>query len=227
VEIDPPERIPKEMSLSEIRAWLERRLTVQPAEHALWPVRGGRLAAGLPNLLFACPRCKAPETLFDAGVRLHCSRCRAEWTVTHDNRLLGSEGSLRISDVAADLRARILADGTLEPDRLAREGVVLHSSQPVTLLDVSGEESTLVGHGHLLLTPMSLELRRSGAVVWSIPLVEMQAVSVDIGRSLFIRGEERVVEAIIPRESLVKWEWITEHWRRQAQSASKATRSAG
>lgn len=214
ITFDPPVTWAKDADLDEIRGHLERRLTVDPVATRHWPVHGVRLAHGIGNVLFACPGCLAFEALDERGDTIRCRSCGAAWTVDSTLRLHPRAGGTptHLRDVSDDVRARIAAAGMVDRAAFARGHVL--ESEPVRLLDRTGDLPVEIGTGHLRLTPTHLTLSGTD---WSLPLRELAVVSAEQRRRLWFRTADRLYEPILSRESTCKWEWIAEHWRRAAR----------
>ena len=76
----------------------------------------------------------------------------------------------------------------------------------------------MVGHGRLRLTHD--ELLVEGTQPWQLPVHQVEAITVDMRRRLTLRAGQRYFEAVIPRESVLKWEWFV----KRQQAAVGATR---
>jgi hypothetical protein len=67
------------------------------------------------------------------------------------------------------------------------------------------------------LSPEALVFSAGAQAVWTLPLSEMRAVAVDMQRRLQFRDKDgKPFEAVLPRESVLKWYWIADHWRKRA-----------
>jgi len=214
VDFDPPVTWGMGDEPSAILGHLRARLHVDPATSPRWPVRGIRLAHGVTNLLFACPRCLAVEALDERGDRVDCRACGAGWRLDGDTLLHPREGGAPepLATASDRVRAGFEAAGVGDPGR-AREGVLLESEPTVLVDPLSGGE---FGRGRLRLTPDALALTGTD---WRIPLTELSSVSAEQRRRLWIRAGDRVVEPIFPRESTCKWEWVLGHWIERAAAA--------
>ena len=204
----------------EIRAWLRESLTVpgdDPRHNK--PVRGRQLAMGLENPLFRCPHCLAWDALVPSGDEIRCRECGATWRVDTDNHLIGRFGGAHSMSIveARQLIAAANADSFVVDDhRFAREGLIAES-EPMTLLDVTGDDSRNLGEGRMRLTAERLSVvDRSGGELLGLELDELVNANVEIRRRLTYRGRDnRVWEAVLPAESPLKWAELVEHWRQQ------------
>ncbi len=219
VEVDPPQTFSRDTPLATIKAYIEERIAVDALAGPHFPVAGGNLADGIANVAWACPRCLLIDGLREAGNRLHCRGCRGRWRVDWDSRLLGAGGTAThtLPEVADLIRARYAAP---EP---AADGTVL-ASEPMTLLDLTPRRPRPVGVGRMRLTRDELVI--DGELPWSMPMMQIEAITVDMRRRLTLRAGARFLEAVVPHESVLKWEWFVQRLQAgaAAQSAQSATR---
>lgn len=213
IEFDAPHAFDKRTPPAQILEHLVSHMKVDPLAQRDWPVRGTDLAVGLANLLHACPACNAIDVMQERGDVLGCPRCGASWTVTTELELRGAGGAgdMLISEAWALLKERFAETWVADPARFARNGVVLES-EPMTLLDTTDAEAVEVGKGRLQLTAEGLRLDNG---TWSLPFEELVATTVEYTRRLAFFSSERIYEAVLPTESVVKWEWIVPHWHQR------------
>ncbi|MCK6523912.1 1-acyl-sn-glycerol-3-phosphate acyltransferase [Myxococcota bacterium] len=214
VELDPPEEL-HERDPKELRALLEQRVQLWAKDSRRYPVRGGGLAAGLNNALFACPRCGAMDSLDERGDALSCHACLARYTVTPSLTLLGADGERPIAEAVAAAKALVTLRRVADPARFSAEGVVMESER-AELFDVTEDDAVPIGAGHLRLTAAGLSLHptRKAPASWRLPFSELRATSVELRRRLQFQGKERIFEVVLPTESAVKWEWMVPRWQR-------------
>ena len=79
-------------------------------------------------------------------------------------------------------------------------------SEPMTLLDITSGHAREVAAGTLRIT--ADELLIEGSARWRLPIEQVQSITVDMRRRLTFRVGKRYLEAVIPRESVLKWEWF-------------------
>ena len=209
VELDAPRQFDRRTPPAKIRSYVERRITVDALAEPRFPVAGGGLAQGIANVVWACPRCFLIDGLQEAGSRLQCRGCQARWRVDCDSRLLGRGGtpSYTLPQVVDRIRAHYAGAGQAAPGRDP-----LPASEPVTLLDLHRRRPCVVGRGRMRLTRD--ELLVEGPQPWQLPIHQVEAITVDMRRRLTLRSGQRYLEAVVPRESVLKWEWFVK--RRQA-----------
>lgn len=224
VEVDRPRRFTERDSLQSIRRYVEERIRVDARTGPRWPVRGRRLAAGIGNVLFACPACLRLDAIDERGDTAACRSCRAAWRVDAEGRLHPATGGGPITlRAAADrLRGRfpepwLPAGGALPAGELLR-------SEPVRLYDITDPAPALIARGPLVLTADTLSV--AGAAPWSMPVSALRAEAVDIRRRLNFSSQRRVFEAVMPRESVIKWELFLRHVRTRRRPAGRVAAPA-
>jgi hypothetical protein len=102
-----------------------------------------------------------------------------------------------------------------DPASFSREGLVM-SSGAMTLIDHTEPVPKILGQGRLQLHNDRLSMGE----VWSVPLRDLLAVSVEMRHRLLFRTSVGSFEAVLREDSPRKWEWITEHWRQLARSGT-------
>ncbi|MGB1699687.1 MAG: lysophospholipid acyltransferase family protein, partial [Nannocystaceae bacterium] len=220
IEFDPPKVFEKGTSDEEIMAYLTERLQVRHDEEPAYPVRGGRLARGVTNVLWACHACDAFAQMREDDTHVSCDACGARWRVDGTTDLIHEETGERtridafIDHNVATLRAR---DMIPFPERFAQTGVLLES-EPMELIERTDDAPLPVASGRLQLHKERLAvLDEQGSAVWSLLLEEIRVVTVDMRRRLQFRTMDRLYEAMIPTESVVKWELVAKHWMPKAK----------
>ena len=214
IELDPPEAL-HERSPETLRPILERRVQLWSKDSQRFPVRGGDLALGLANALFACPRCGVFDTFTERGDTLSCHACLAVYTVTPELTLRGPGGERPIAEAVTAAKALVTRRRAADLTRFSAEGVVMESER-AELLDVTEDDAVPLGAGHLRLTAEGLSLHPtpSAPPSWRLPFTELRATSVEMRRRLQFQGKERIFEVVLPTESAVKWEWMVPRWQR-------------
>ena len=215
VELDPPRQFDRRTPPAEIKRYLEERITVDALGEPRFPVAGGALAQGIANVAWACPRCYLIDGLQELGSQLRCRGCAARWGVDCDGRLRGRDGaaSYTLPQVVDRIRAHYAA----APGAPGRDP--LPASEPMTLLDIRPRQPRVVGRGRLRLTRD--ELLVEGEQPWQLPVHQAEAITVDMRRRLTLRAGQRYLEAVIPHESVLKWEWFL---KRQQAAGGVTTR---
>ena len=213
VELDEPCHFVRGTPLSEIRRHIEERIAVDALTAPRYPVAGSGFARGIANVAWACPRCFLIDGLNEAGNTLTCGRCGGLWRVDADARLNGRRGAstYTLPELVDRIRRRhsgVVTDAALLPP----------ASEPMTLLDITSDRPRQVAAGCLRLT--ADELLIEGAAPWRLPLDRVQSITVDMRRRLTFRVGRRYLEAVVPRESVLKWEWFVK--RLQAGAARRA-----
>lgn len=230
VEFDPPRVFDKKTPNEEIRRYIGERISINPDEFASWPVVGEKLARGITNVVWACPACDAFEQMTEDDDYTWCRSCGARWRVGEDLVLypvdLGVDApALKLHDARIRLETRLRARGMVpQPERFAADGVLLRS-EAMKLFDITDDQPAQITSGHLVLRPDALEVRSAaGDVRWRVPMEDLAAVVVDMRRRLQFRDKKRSYEAVLPTESVVKWELIAQHWLEEAKTTAKTAR---
>jgi len=224
VEMDEPRHFSRATPLSEIRRHIEERIAVDALSAPRYPVAGSGFARGIANVAWACPRCLLIDGLREAGNTLACHGCRGTWRVDADARLHGRRGTATYTLPEAVDRVRLHHDGAAADDRLLPP-----ASEPMRLLDITSGHPRVVAAGALRLTADELLVDGldgldgfDAAAPWRLPIDRVQSITVDMRRRLTFHVGKRYLEAVIPRESVLKWEWFVK--RLQAARAGRARR---
>lgn len=211
-----PEDTPVERIVADVQAGITVDAAYEPARFA-W---GWRTAWGLPDLLFACPRCLAWRGLEvdpQSGDHARCGACAARWRVTAKGVLEPEHADGARECVAAAFDRLAAHFGELprvDPARFEAEGVVLVGEDvSVGLLERGEREPVPQGHGTLVLYRDRLELHSSAeAVAWRLDLAEIVAVSVELAGVLQLRTAEHLFQVDPTGESTFTWSWFVRPW---------------
>ena len=201
VELDEPRHFARATPLSEIRDYVEERIAVDALAAPSYPVAGGGFAQGIANVAWACPQCFLIDGLREAGNMLACAGCSGSWRVDADGRLIGRRGAPTWTLPAVVDRIRGYHDAAIASDR-----TLPRPSEPMTLLDITAGHPRAVAGGALRLT--ADELLIEGAATWRLPIEQVESITVDMRRRLTFHARRRYLEAVIPHESVLKWEWF-------------------
>lgn len=216
VELDPPREFPRKTPMAEVRAYLEERIRVPMDHGADWPVKGSGLALGAENVLYACPSCFALDGLAPKGDTLGCRSCDTRWRLDTHNRLHGGGQPLAFHDAVDRVREHVSQSWIADRSRYEGEGVLLES-EPMQLTALGQATNPVIAAGRLRLTEQALSVvDESGLPTWSTPLAEVQVATVDMRRRLQFQTRAGAVEAVIPTESVIKWDHWVNHWRTAA-----------
>lgn len=218
VVFDPPRYFPKTTDPEEILAFINEKIRVDPRIGEDWPLGGGHLAEGLSNLLFACPTCGAFDRLVESGDAVRCGACGGGWRVDTRNRLFPLEGGQPVELDQATARLRALLEQRWAEEASQPPDKILLKSEKMTLLRTDGEVVQQAAQGQLCLSREALWVEEDGTERWRLSFADCTAVAIDLSRRLFYRTrDQRSFEVVLPKESVVKWCWISEHWRRAAE----------
>ena len=207
VELDKPRHFDRGTPLADIRRYIEERIAVDALTAPRYPVAGSGFARGLANVAWACPQCFLIDGLREAGNRLTCEHCGGLWRVDADSRLNGRFGAATFTLPEVVDRIRSHHGG-------ANTGAVAlpPPSEPMTLLDITSGRPREVAAGALRVT--ASEVLIEGSETWRLPLAQVQSITVDMRRRLTFHAGKRYLEAVIARESVLKWEWFVKRLQR-------------
>ena len=216
VEFDPPVEFGRRDDPDAIAAHIQGRITLAPEQVQRWPVRGRNLAAGLSNILFRCPACQAPEALAEQGDEVCCTACSARWRIDTAGLLHAVSGKaedLLLTDEVPRLQ-RLVVQGWTPTE----QAPILMESRPGRLLDRSGPREVELGRGQLVLTREGVRFQADACCppILDLPFSELRAVTIEESRRLWLMTADRIYEPDLPQDSIVKWGWIAERWRRAA-----------
>ncbi len=204
VEISGPLTFSRSDRPEDIEATIAAAIRVEPTGRPELPIRGRGLAAGLSNLIYACPSCGAEESLTEQDSRLICGGCGGGWTVDTASNLTDDGGGITpLLDVLAAQEAR-----TIDGWSAGVCGVVLQS-EPLTLAPPDGPP---VGTGKLTLYPDRLALRGEEGEIWQAPLSAVDNINVEFQRVLEIRCRDTLLRATLPSGSAWRWPWSVRWW---------------
>jgi 1-acyl-sn-glycerol-3-phosphate acyltransferase len=220
VTFDGPYTYGPTWSADAIEADVLRRISVVPRLQDASIVRGYRLAWGLPGYLWACPVCAAEESLgVDAGDgdRVTCRRCQRSWRLDLECVLHG-DGDAPTMELAQAIRRVEAAVGmppVVDPARLEGRGLLLEAQNGLIrrcLPDSSVTEP--VTDGTLRLSRERLSVAGpDGSERWGVDLVDIEAVSVEVGSRVYVRtgGELYILDPA--HQSTCKWGVFLRAWR--------------
>lgn len=198
-------------------------ITIDPDEaRAVGVSFGWRMAHGLPAYLWACPSCHSIGGLGvhpKSGNKVLCGACGEDWKVTVDSRLVNKAGEeLTIARAFDQIDDRFGLEPVADPEDQAQTGVVLRCPSARLLRLHKGRESELLHSGELRLTPERLSLHGpDGAELWGEDLVQLRAVSVEIGNKLRILPPDDVLRVEPDGQSPLMWSHFLRHWRHLAR----------
>ena len=218
VSIDPPRYLHHTSDPKEIEAEIGSATMVDIAHCRRDPVYGRNFALGITNVLFLCPACFSMESLSETGDLVRCTACNKGWRVGHDNYLTATDSNSRIPLFKAidSINQALGRRGWVgDIERFRSDGVLLESRE-LRPYETNGTRRHELGVGKLLLTRDSLSF--IGTVARRIPLLEIQAATVDIVHEFQFRTESSLFEVTMADESVVKWDVFVNHWMTIAQS---------
>jgi 1-acyl-sn-glycerol-3-phosphate acyltransferase len=219
VEYSEPFTFPESMSVQEIAEVVRAQIRVDPEVRARRPAFGRRRAVGLPDYLWACPRC---FTLGGLSVnpehmnQTRCAACGGAWLVTVDARLkdLKTGDEQPIARAFDSIEGHFGAPAVVNPARLAAEGVLLRAAHATLTRLVSGQKRPEpVAEGEAVLTETRLSLRdAAGAERWGVDLTALRAVSVEIGNQLRLLPPNETLVLSPEGQSTLLWSHVLRGW---------------
>lgn len=219
VEYSEPFTFPESMSVEEITEVVRAQIRVDPEVRARRPAFGRRRAVGLPDYLWACPRCftlGGLEVNPDHKSQARCVSCGGAWLVTVDARLkdLTTGDEQPIARAFDAIEAHFGAPAVVNPERLAAEGALLRAERATLTRLVSGKKRPEpVAEGEAVLTQTRLSLRDSaGAERWGVDLTALRAVSVEIGNELRLLPPNETLVLRPEGQSTLLWSHVLRGW---------------
>ena len=219
VEYSEPFTFPESMSVEEIAAVVGEQIHVDPEVRARRPAFGRRRAVGLPDYLWACPRCFTLGGLTvnpDHMSQARCATCGGAWLVTVDARLkdLRSGEELSIARAFDGIDGHFGSPAVVNPQRLAAEGVLLRAERATLTRLVSGKKRPEpVAEGEAVLTQTRLSLRdAAGAERWGVELTALRAVSIEIGNQLRLLPPNETLVLSPEGQSTLLWSHVLRGW---------------
>ena len=225
LEFSAPRMWSPEASPEEILADVQAAITIDPEREPQGFAWGFRTAWGLPDYLFACPRCMAWQGLQvapDSHNHVQCGSCGGRWRVSPKGWLEAEHPDGDRTSVASAFSH--IADQLGPLPRAIQpgyddDGAILRGQDvKVGRVERGVKEPTPLARGELALLPEALELRASGGeVVWTLPLADIVAVSVELLGVLQVRTADLLFQLEPPHESTFTWSWFLRPWCEAAQ----------
>jgi hypothetical protein len=233
-EYDGPYSYSDDMSVKELTAEVQEKLTVHPHLREPAKVSGKKMAEGLPQYLWACPACFALERLKVQKANknaVSCTACAAEWEIDvfctlrghgslpehgtllkHNTPLKPSE--LTVADAFRAIEAHYTVPPVANAACLEATGVALESPQAEILFIPRGEKPHIIASGKLQLHREGLRvIGENGSAIWSESFSDIRGVSVEIGNKLHFRMGEKLFRVNLGQESPLKWDFFLRKWR--------------
>lgn len=224
ITFEGPYRYGEGWTPEEIDEDCQRRINNIPALHGTPATWSYRRAEGLPNYLWACPSCHHEESLQvdeATGNEVRCGHCGASWELDIRNQLVckttGSKTTL--ADAWRGIRDAIGAPPVPDTTRFESRGVVLEAPDAtVRQIGPDRKEPETVATGTLQLCADRLQVvNGAGSMLWSTPLADLQAVSVEVAAQLYIRYDDALFVLLLGEQSTCKWGAIVRAWQANAQ----------
>lgn len=204
---------PDSATPEQITADVARYISVDPYEVEVPPHSWGtRLAVGLPEFMWACPRCFAIDGLAlvpGDDDQVQCSACESRWRVDLACWLRAAGGSAEDIHIDAAYRRVLEHFGelpVLDRNRYAAAGLVLEGEAELSRIHYGKVEPERLGQGHLELFGDRLRFTddRSHTPL-ELPFAPIHAVLLQVGNKLQIRTSEDNFQITPVRNSTIMW----------------------
>ena len=212
-----PFRYPADWSPEQIAADVRARVRAPQQIDPGCKVLTFRMAHGLPNLLWACPTCRAVAAIrvdpADDDAIL-CDRCGAGWRLDAETRLhpRGGGPAPTVREAYRDTLAHFGYPPRLDGALPEAGGLVMRCPQ-ATLSRVEGQRRVPVATGALALHTDRIELTDpAGALLHRLPLAELRALSIEVGDRVQVRQGELLYDIDLGGESILRWGHFIKGW---------------
>ena len=221
---DGPYEYGDELTVEEITADVQAKVSVVPHLKKPAKVLGFRMAHGLRQYLWACPDCHAMEALDvarDCGNSIQCSKCESRWKVDVYSMLNG-ERTMSVADAFRELESHFGMPPIEHPERFEATSVALTGSDATLFRIPQGTNDTVVvAQGEVQLHSGGLRLiDPSGREVWGASLEALKGISVEWGNLLHFRIDGQLYRVVVPNDSPLKWDHFLCKWREHVVGSS-------
>ena len=196
-----------EQSAEEITADVQARLQVKP--HLKKPARvwGFRMAHGLTDYLWACPKCITTEALDvprRRGNTVRCTSCKAEWEIDVFSMMNGSS-TLSVGDAFRRIEGKLGTPPVVDAERLEETGIILSGpSAKLYTIPRNTNRPALAFEAELQLRGEGLRMLSGGTVIWDAPFTELGAFSIEVANTLHFRVGGVLFRAVVAGQSPLK-----------------------
>jgi 1-acyl-sn-glycerol-3-phosphate acyltransferase len=220
---------PDSVTAEEITADVARYISVDPYEVEV-PARswGTRLAAGLPEFMWACPHCfhqDGLELVPEDEDSVHCHGCGARWRVDLGCWLRGEGGPAQDMHIDAAYRGIIEHFGelpVLDEQHWATQGVALEGEVELHRIHYGQVEPEHLGLGHLELFGDRLRFSdHQGTAPLDLPFEPIKAVLLQVGNKLQIRTPEDNFQIVPTVHSTNMWKYFLDSHLRAYRARAK------
>jgi 1-acyl-sn-glycerol-3-phosphate acyltransferase len=221
---DGPYEYGEELTVEEITADVQAKVSVVPHLKKPAKVWGFRMAHGLRQYLWACPDCHAMESLGvakDCGNTIRCDVCESRWKVDVYSMLNG-ERTLSVADAFRELESHFGMPPIEHRERFEESEVALTGAEAALFQIPQGTNETVaVASGEVQLHSGGLRMMDdSGVEVWSASFDILKAISVEWGNLLHFRIDGQLYRLIVPADSPLKWDYFLCKWREHVVGSS-------
>jgi 1-acyl-sn-glycerol-3-phosphate acyltransferase len=222
ITYDGPYSYDDDQTPEQITAHAQQHLNVAPHLKAPASTWGFRMAHGLPQYLWACPKCFALEALEvaeDDGNAVVCSACNARWSLNVECQLTGPT-TLSVADAFRAIEAHFGAPPVVDRAHFDDTQVALRApGGKLLVIPQDHSERTLLAEGEYQIHATGLRIVDGETVLWEAPFESIKAISVEMANLLHFRIDGVLHRVVLPGESPLKWDHFLRKWRLHAVGA--------
>jgi len=217
VTYDGPHTYDPDQTAEQITADAQKHLTVVPHLKNPAATWGFRMAHGLPQYLWACPKCFELETLAvapDDGNSVVCGCCASRWTLNVECMMSGTTEQ-SVADAFRAIEAHFGAPPVADRAHFDETGVALRGAGG-ELLEVPPHDrkGVLKCKGEYQIHTSGLRIVDGDTVLWQASFESIKAISVEMANLLHFRIDGTLHRVVLPEESPLKWDHFLRKWRR-------------
>jgi 1-acyl-sn-glycerol-3-phosphate acyltransferase len=221
IEYEGPLRWPESTPVEVITTDIAERLGgPQRIPEGHWTF-GWRMAHGLPDYLWACPKCFQLDGLAVSeadGNRVTCSSCRSTWKVELDTTLTPDTPdtpTFNVAEAYERLENHFGECPIANPDRFEAEKVVLDGAKGTLLQARKGTRGfDIAAEGPLVLDDRGLRIDGSDV---RLDFADLRAISVEMGNKVQLRTETDLYRLVPEGGGVLRWGHFLHRWRCSVQ----------
>lgn len=216
ITYDGPYSYDDDQTAEQITAHAQTCLNVSPHLKAPAVTWGFRMAHGLPQYLWACPKCFTLEALQvaeDDGNAVVCAACGGRWSVNVECQLTGPT-TMSVADAFRVIEAHFGAPPVADRPHFDDTGVALRApGGKLFVLPRDRSDRQLTAEGEYQIHATGLRIVDGDKVVWEAPFEAIKAISVEMANLLHFRIDGVLHRVVLPNESPLKWDHFLRKWR--------------